>query len=182
VQEISSPVVTLWSVVPRFDNLQAYKYFVKNCNVVGRNGDVGTLHKVNVISGLSAACSTECLEILDEEHHIISFSIVGGDHCLTNYRLVTTLHPSPVGNDTVVIESYVVDVPPEKTREDTSMFVNNIVQCTLQSLAQIAELEKSLQRDLMMSRRFLRAWIGFQEGSNKLGAYNRYFRSKKSCV
>jgi abscisic acid receptor (PYR/PYL family) len=139
VQEISSPVVTVWSVVRRFDNPQAYKQFVKSCNVVGGDGDVGTLREVSVVSGLPAARSTERLEILDEERHVISFRIVDGDHRLANYRSVTTLHPSPAGNGTVVIESYVVDVPPGNTREDTSVFVDTIVRCNLQSLAQIAE-------------------------------------------
>jgi hypothetical protein len=36
----------------------------------------------------------------------------------STYRSVTTLHPSPVGNETVVIESYVVDVPPGNTHAD----------------------------------------------------------------
>jgi abscisic acid receptor (PYR/PYL family) len=139
VQDIAAPVNTVWSVVRRFDNPQAYKHFVKSCNVIVGDGDVGTLREVRVVSGLPAARSTERLEILDEERHVISFSVVGGDHRLANYRSVTTLHPSPAGNGTVVIESYVVDVPPGNTREDTSVFVDTIVRCNLQSLTQIAE-------------------------------------------
>ncbi|KAE7996545.1 hypothetical protein FH972_001259 [Carpinus fangiana] len=124
---------------------------------------VGTLREVNVTFGLPTARNTERLEILDEERHVISFNIVGGGHHLTNYRSITTLHPSPVGNDTVMIESYVVDVPPGNTKEDTSVFINP------QSLTQIVKLGKSLQKDSMMSRRFLRAWIGFREGFDGLG-------------
>ncbi|XP_022144083.1 abscisic acid receptor PYL4-like [Momordica charantia] len=137
VQEIGAPVSTVWSVVRRFDNPQAYKHFVKSCHVVVGDGAVGSLREVRVISGLPAANSTERLEILDDERHIISFSVVGGEHRLSNYRSVTTLHPAGAG--TVVVESYVVDIPPGNTEEDTCVFVDTIVRCNLQSLTQIAE-------------------------------------------
>ncbi|XP_022743019.1 abscisic acid receptor PYL4-like [Durio zibethinus] len=139
VQQIAAPVSTVWSVVRRFDNPQAYKHFVKSCHVIVGDGEVGTLREVHVISGLPAARSTERLEILDDESHVLSFSVVGGDHRLANYRSVTTLHPSTAGNETVVVESYVVDVPPGNTKDDTCVFVDTIVRCNLQSLAQIAE-------------------------------------------
>ncbi|KAI3677667.1 hypothetical protein L6452_36933 [Arctium lappa] len=139
VQEIHAPISTVWAVVRRFDNPQAYKHFVKSCHVLVGNGDVGSLREIHVISGLPAACSTERLEILDDERHVISFSVVGGDHRLANYRSVTTLHPTPAGNGTVVVESYVVDTPPGNTKEETCVFVDTIVKCNLQSLAQIAE-------------------------------------------
>uniref|UniRef100_A0A6N2K9J7 Bet v I/Major latex protein domain-containing protein n=1 Tax=Salix viminalis TaxID=40686 RepID=A0A6N2K9J7_SALVM len=79
----------MWPVVRRFDNPQAYKHFVKSCHVILGDGDVGTLREVHVISGLPAANSTERLEILDDERHVISFSVVGGDHRLANYKSVT---------------------------------------------------------------------------------------------
>ncbi|XP_021826476.1 abscisic acid receptor PYL4 [Prunus avium] len=137
-QEIAAPVSTVWSVVRRFDNPQAYKNFVKSCHVIVGDGDVGTLREVRVISGLPANSSTERLEILDDESHVISFSMVGGDHRLSNYKSVTTLHPSLAGG-TVVVESYAVDVPHGNSKEDTCTFVDTIVRCNLQSLAQIAE-------------------------------------------
>ncbi|KAM3205142.1 Abscisic acid receptor PYL5 [Capsicum baccatum] len=139
IQRISAPVSTVWSVVRRFDNPQAYKHFVKSCNVVVGDGDVGTLREVRVISGLPAASSTERLEILDDERHVISFSVVGGDHRLANYRSVTTLHPEQSFGGTIVVESYVVDVPHGNTREETCVFVDTIVRCNLQSLSQIAQ-------------------------------------------
>jgi abscisic acid receptor (PYR/PYL family) len=40
---------------------------------------------------------------------------------------------------TLVVESYVVDVPPGNTSEETRMFVDTIVRCNLQSLARMAE-------------------------------------------
>jgi abscisic acid receptor (PYR/PYL family) len=56
--------------------------------------------------------------VLEEERHVISFNVVGGNHRLANYRSVTTLHPSPAGNGTVVIECSVVDVPPGNTHAE----------------------------------------------------------------
>nr|ARB50445.1 abscisic acid receptor PYL7 [Hevea brasiliensis] len=142
VKTINAPVSTVWSVVRRFDNPQAYKHFVKSCHLINGDGDVGTLREVHVVSGLPAESSTERLEILDDERHVLSFSMIGGDHRLNNYRSVTTLHSSPGGNGsngTVVIESYVVDIPAGNTKEDTCVFVDTIVRCNLESLARIAE-------------------------------------------
>lgn len=140
IRTIHAPVDAVWSVVRRFDNPQAYKHFLKSCHVIVGDGDVGTLREVQVISGMPAASSTERLEILDDERHVISFRVVGGEHRLNNYRSVTTLHASPEdGGATVVVESYVVDVPLGNTVEETSAFVDTIVRCNLQSLAQIAE-------------------------------------------
>ncbi|KAL8218042.1 hypothetical protein R6Q57_021415 [Mikania cordata] len=140
IQSISAPVETVWSVVRRFDNPQAYKHFLKSCNVVLGDGDVGSVREVQVVSGLPAGSSMERLEILDDERHVISFSVVGGDHRLKNYRSVTTLHSPPTsGGTTVVVESYVVDVPPENTKEETCVFVETIVRCNLLSLKQIAQ-------------------------------------------
>ncbi|EPS65339.1 hypothetical protein M569_09438 [Genlisea aurea] len=136
-QCISAPISTVWSVVRRFDNPQAYKNFLKSCHLVFGNGGVGTVREVRVISGLPAVSSTERLEILDDERHVISFRVLGGDHRLSNYRSVTTLHSE--GDKTVVVESYVVDVPAGNTEEETRVFVDTILKCNLQSLARISE-------------------------------------------
>ncbi|GAV77190.1 Polyketide_cyc2 domain-containing protein [Cephalotus follicularis] len=138
-QTINAPISTVWSVLRRFDNPQAYKHFLKSCHVIVGDGRVGTLREVHVVSGLPAAYSTERLEILDDESHVLSFSVIGGEHRLNNYRSVTTLHASQSGTGTVVVESYVVDVPHGNTKEDTCVFVDTIVRCNLQSLAHIAE-------------------------------------------
>ncbi|KAH7537611.1 hypothetical protein FEM48_Zijuj03G0111300 [Ziziphus jujuba var. spinosa] len=139
IQTIDAPVPVVWSVVRRFDNPQAYKHFLKSCHVIDGDGNVGSLREVRVISGLPAESSTERLEILDDERHVLSFSVVGGDHRLTNYRSVTTLHATADGAGTVVVESYAVDVPNGNTKEETCVFVDTIVRCNLQSLSQIAE-------------------------------------------
>ncbi|XP_051138264.1 abscisic acid receptor PYL4-like [Andrographis paniculata] len=139
----SAPVDVVWSVVRRFDRPQEYKHFLKSCHVIVGEGGVGTLREVRVVSGLPAECSTERLEILDDEKHVMSFSVIGGDHRLRNYRSVTTVHAAACGG-AVVVESYVVDVPPGNTKEETCAFVDTILRCNLHSLAQIAH---NLARD-----------------------------------
>lgn len=139
IQTIDAPVPVVWSVVRRFDKPQAYKHFLKSCHVIDGDGNVGSLREVRVVSGLPAGSSTERLEILDDERHVLSFSVVGGDHRLTNYRSVTTLHAPANGAGTVVVESYAVDVPNGNTTEETCVFVDTIVRCNLLSLAHIAE-------------------------------------------
>lgn len=139
VQDIRAPIDTVWSVVRRFDAPHIYKHFLKSCHVISGDGEVGTLRRVRVISGLPAATSDERLEILDDCRRVISFSVVGGDHRLSNYRSVTSLHRGKDDSSTVVVESYVVDTPAGNTKEETCVFVDTIVRCNLQSLAQIAK-------------------------------------------
>lgn len=139
VRSIDAPVPVVWSVVRRFDEPQAYKHFLKSCHVIDGDGHVGTVREVRVVSGLPANWSTERLEILDDERHVMSFSVVGGEHRLANYRSVTTLHAARGGAATTVVESYAVDVPSGNTNEETCVFADTIVNCNLQSLAQIAE-------------------------------------------
>ncbi|PWZ57319.1 Abscisic acid receptor PYL4 [Zea mays] len=141
VQHVAAPAAAVWSVVRRFDQPQVYKRFVRSCALLAGDGGVGTLREVRVVSGLPAASSRERLEVLDDESHVLSFRVVGGEHRLRNYLSVTTVHPSPAAPDaaTVVVESYVVDVPPGNTPEDTRVFVDTIVKCNLQSLATTAE-------------------------------------------
>jgi len=144
VQRVEAPVSVVWSLVRRFDEPQIYKHFVRKCFIQGE-GDlkvkVGCLREVQVVSGLPAATSTERLEILDDEQHILSFSIVGGDHRLSNYRSITTLQETRINGKpgTIVIESYVVDVPHGNTKEETCLFVDTIVKCNLQSLAHVSK-------------------------------------------
>ncbi|KAL9167092.1 hypothetical protein ABFS82_05G073400 [Erythranthe guttata] len=104
--------------------------------------EVGDLRDVSVISGLPAATSTERLDALDDERRVTGFSIVGGDHRLRNYRSVTTVHEverREVGICSVVMESYVVDVPEGNTEEDTRLFADTVVKLNLQKLASVAE-------------------------------------------
>lgn len=86
----------------------------------------------------------ERLDKLNDESHVMEFSIIGGDHQLTNYTSTTTLHREErasggAGGKTVVIETYVVDVPVGSTKEDTCLFADTIIACNLRSLAKISE-------------------------------------------
>lgn len=74
----------------RFDQPQRYKPFVSRCIVQG-DMRIGTVREVNVKSGLPATTSKERLELLDDEEHIFSMRIVGGDHrlkVLTGFSLI----------------------------------------------------------------------------------------------
>jgi abscisic acid receptor PYR/PYL family len=129
-------VRAVWPIVRSFGNPQRYKHFVHTCALAAGDGaTVGSVREVTVVSGLPASSSTERLEVLDDDRHILSFRVVGGDHCLRNYRSVTEFTPPYC----VVVESYVVDVPDGNTEEDTRMFTDTVVKLNLQKLAEVAE-------------------------------------------
>ncbi|KAH0734013.1 hypothetical protein KY285_009720 [Solanum tuberosum] len=76
-QRIDAPVDVVWPFVRRFDNPEKYKHFIKSCRIVSGDGGVGSIREVTVVSGIPASTSTERLEILDDEKHILSFRVVG---------------------------------------------------------------------------------------------------------
>ncbi|RZS09983.1 hypothetical protein BHM03_00041149 [Ensete ventricosum] len=130
----------VWSLVRRFDQPQKYKPFVSRCIVQGGVG-VGSLREVNIKSGLPATTSFERLEHLDDKEHILGIKIVGGDHRLKNYSSIVTAHPETIDGRprTLVIESFVVDVPDGNTKDETCYFVEALIKCNLKSLADISE-------------------------------------------
>ncbi|KAF8413742.1 hypothetical protein HHK36_001735 [Tetracentron sinense] len=138
VQTIDAPLPLVWSVVRRFDYPQAYKRFIKTCFIREGDGGIGSIRDVHLVSGLPAKTSTERLDELDDDSHVMSFSIVGGDHRLVNYRSTISLHDGERGK-TVVVESYVVDIPAGSSKEDTCVFVDTIIGCNLRSLAWVTE-------------------------------------------
>lgn len=79
----------MWSLVRRFDQPQKYKPFVSRCIMKGDLG-IGSVREVNVKSGLPATTSTERLELLDDEEHILGIRIVGGDHRLKVTPLIAS--------------------------------------------------------------------------------------------
>ncbi|KAJ0016675.1 hypothetical protein Pint_10388 [Pistacia integerrima] len=101
-------------------------------------GGVGSVREVMIISGLPATTSTERLDELDDELHVMVVSIIGGDHRLENYHSTTTLHESEGGSKTMVTESYVVDIPPGNSKVDTWTFVEAIIGWNLKSLATVS--------------------------------------------
>ncbi|KFK31515.1 hypothetical protein AALP_AA6G122700 [Arabis alpina] len=140
VQTIDAPLPLVWSILRRFDNPQAYKQFVKTCNLSSGDGGEGSVRDVTVVSGLPAVYSIERLEELDDESHVMVISIIGGDHRLVNYRSKTTAFVAAGGEKkTVVVESYVVDVPEGNSEEETTTFANTIVGFNLKSLAKLSE-------------------------------------------
>lgn len=140
VKHIKAPLPLVWSLVRRFDEPQKYKPFISRCIVEG-DFQIGSLRQVNVKSGLPATTSTERLEVLDDEEHILRMRIVGGDHRLKNYSSVTTVHPEIIDGrpGTLVIESFVVDVPDGNTKDETCYFVEALIKCNLKSLADLSE-------------------------------------------
>ncbi|KAL6502415.1 Abscisic acid receptor pyl9 [Orobanche hederae] len=139
-KHIKAPLPLVWSLVRKFDQPQSYKPFVSRCIVEG-DLQVGTVREVNVKSGLPATTSKERLELLDDEEHILSMRIVGGDHRLKNYSSVITVHPEIIEGrpGTMVIESFVVDVPEGNTKDETCYFVEALINCNLKSLADVSE-------------------------------------------
>lgn len=153
VKHIRAPVHLVWSIVRTFDQPQKYKPFVHSCSVRG-GITVGSIRDVNVKSGLPATASTERLEILDDNEHVFSIKILGGDHRLQNYSSIITVHPEIIDGrpGTLVIESYVVDVPQGNTREETRFFVEALVKCNLKSLADVAERLASQHHTELLER------------------------------
>jgi abscisic acid receptor (PYR/PYL family) len=140
VKHIKAPVPLVWSLVRRFDQPQKYKPFVSRCVAQG-NLEIGSLREVDVKSGLPATTSTERLELLDDNAHILRIRIVGGDHRLRNYSSIISLHPEIIDGrpGTLVIESFVVDVPEGNTKDETCYFVEALIKCNLKSLADVSE-------------------------------------------
>ncbi|CAN6709415.1 unnamed protein product [Malus baccata var. baccata] len=140
VRHIKAPVHLVWSLVRRFDQPQKYKPFVSRCVVQG-NLEIGSLREVDVKSGLPATTSTERLELLDDDEHILSIKIIGGDHRLRNYSSIISLHPEIIDGrpGTLVIESFVVDIPEGNTKDETCYFVEALIQCNLKSLSDVSE-------------------------------------------
>ncbi|XP_047306760.1 abscisic acid receptor PYL2 [Impatiens glandulifera] len=142
-QRIDAPAAAIWPIVRRFDNPQRYKHFVKSCRLISGDGvSVGSVREVTVVSGLPASTSTERLEILDDDHKVLSFLVVGGEHRLKNYRSVTSVNE--FSSYTVVLESYIVDVPQGNTQDDTKMFTDTVVKLNLQKLGLVATAANSL--------------------------------------
>lgn len=138
-QRIDAPAEAVWPLVRRFDDPQRYKHFIKSCRLIG-DGGVGSIREVTVVSGLPASTSTERLEILDDEKHILSFRVVGGEHRLNNYRSVTSVNEFKKDGKvyTIVLESYIVDIPEGNTGEDTKMFTDTVGKLNLQKLGVVA--------------------------------------------
>ncbi|KAE8683851.1 Abscisic acid receptor PYL7 [Hibiscus syriacus] len=60
---------------------------------------------------------------------------------LQNYSSIVTVHLEVINGRprTLVIESFVVDVPEGNTKDETSDFVEPLIKCNLKSLADVSE-------------------------------------------
>lgn len=58
-----------------------------------------------------------------------------------NYSSIITVHPEVIDGrpGTIVIESFVVDVPDGNTQDETCFFVEALIRCNLKSLADVSE-------------------------------------------
>ncbi|XP_057976941.1 abscisic acid receptor PYL2-like [Malania oleifera] len=144
-QRIHAPAAAVWPFVRDFANPHKYKHFVKSCQMVSGTGAVGSFRALTVVSGLPASTSTERLDILDDENLVLSFRVVGGEHRLNNYQSVTSVNELFADDGggcgrayTVVLESYIVEIPEGNTGEDTKMFADTVVKLNLQRLAEVA--------------------------------------------
>ncbi|KAG9152744.1 hypothetical protein Leryth_018905, partial [Lithospermum erythrorhizon] len=161
-QRVHAPLPTVWSILRRFDKPQTYKHFIKHCHVSPTfTFSTGDTRYVDVISGLPASTSTERLDLLDDERHVTGFSIIGGEHRLKNYRSVTTVHEYEEDGKkwTIVLESYVVDVPEGNTEEDTRLFADTVVKLNLQKLGSVAETMCAASDDGFNSPSNFRNWM-----------------------
>ncbi|KAH7849003.1 hypothetical protein Vadar_011590 [Vaccinium darrowii] len=72
---------------------------------------------------------------------MVKLKIVGGDHRLKNYSSIITVHPEITDGrpGTLVIESFVVDVPDGNTNDETCYFVKALINCNFKSLADVSE-------------------------------------------
>ncbi|KAI8001450.1 Abscisic acid receptor PYL11 [Camellia lanceoleosa] len=151
VQTINTPLLIVWSMLRWFNNPRAYEQFIKSCTMHSGDGGIGSIHGVIVVLGLPARTSTERLDELNDDQHVMAFSIIGDDHRLVNYQSTTTLHEDEResasgggggggrGRKTVVIESFTVDIPVGSSKEDTCLFADVIIGRNLKSLASISE-------------------------------------------
>ncbi|XP_057764271.1 abscisic acid receptor PYL12-like [Salvia miltiorrhiza] len=141
VQSVRAPLPLVWSILRRFDQPQAYKKLVKKCTMLGGGGGggVGSVREVALVSGMPGRVSRERLDRLDDENHVMIYTVIEGDQRLENYQSTTTVHEAEDGGGAVVIESYVVDVPEGNSEEETRVFVDTVLGCHLRYLTYISE-------------------------------------------
>ena len=59
----------------------------------------------------------------------------------TNYSSILTIHSEVIYGQlgTLVVESFVVDIPEGNTKDDICYFIENILRCNLMTLADVSE-------------------------------------------
>lgn len=99
-----------------------------------------------VITGLRynqsiVEASINCHRKFNIKHHCILYSQANSLLVLQNYSSVITVHPEVVDGraGTLVIESFLVDVPEGNTKDETCYFVTALINCNLKSLVEVSE-------------------------------------------
>lgn len=75
------------------------------------------------------------------KNHFPSFTMSKLYFSWQNYSSVVSLHPEIIEGRpaTMVIESFVVDIPEGNTKDETCFFVEALIKCNLKSLADVSE-------------------------------------------
>lgn len=85
--------------------------------------------------------------MIDDDKFVLSFRVVGGEHRLKDYNSITSVNELLNEEEervyTVVLESYVVEIPEGNTREDTRLFADTIVKLNLQKLRDVAMAQRT---------------------------------------
>ncbi|XP_074267348.1 abscisic acid receptor PYL12-like [Silene latifolia] len=141
---INAPLDIVWSIVRQFNNPKAYRFFIRSCSSSTSASGDDVYRKISHVSGFPAKTSVERLDLLDDEMHVMVFSLVGGDQSrrLVNYQGVISVHEDGYTKKTVVREKYTVDVAEDDDVEDVRVFVDTIVGLNLKSLARVAECQE----------------------------------------
>lgn len=142
-QVINAPIEVVWSIVRQFDNPKAYRMFIGECSSTSTSNAVGSFRHIAFVTDFPSTVSIERLDDLNEEKHVMVYSVVGGDHTcrLPNYQGMISVKEKCSGGQrrTIVTEKYTVYVPEDSNAEETRYLVDTLVGFNLKSLARIAE-------------------------------------------
>ncbi|KMT04415.1 hypothetical protein BVRB_8g180910 [Beta vulgaris subsp. vulgaris] len=105
---------------------------------------LGSFRNIIHSTGFPATTSIERLDVLNDELHVMVFSLVGGDrsHRLANYQ--GTISLLRAGRRTIVTETYKVDVPKDSNEEDTRYVVDTMVAPSWVSRVSVSTLSASI--------------------------------------
>ncbi|MCD7446190.1 hypothetical protein HAX54_045247, partial [Datura stramonium] len=82
----------VWSLVRKFEKPQCYMNFISSCTLLSGEGGVGSIREVNLVSGFPGKKSIERLDLLDDDMHVIVFSVVDADHSFLNLKSTITFY------------------------------------------------------------------------------------------
>uniref|UniRef100_A0A803MDZ6 Bet v I/Major latex protein domain-containing protein n=1 Tax=Chenopodium quinoa TaxID=63459 RepID=A0A803MDZ6_CHEQI len=108
--------------------------FIRTSYSTSSSNVVGTFRHITFVAEFPSTLSIERLDELNDEKHVMVFSVVGGDHScrIPNYRgtisLVEECNEKSGGQKrTIVTEKYTVNVPEDSNEEETRYLVDTLV-------------------------------------------------------